>query len=1405
MKAPRPITILAALGAVTACDPSWDAPLEAPEDDLPAQSAPFENVDDLATSLDFSAAATGTPSVQASELVFSPTSVSPAAKPGFPKNNTYTVGQVLAANVLPLQGRVAALSYVGGWLFTTIEQPSSPTGSDLKERIWDLTNPTAPRSFVALAPGQMPNPNFNAHAVLYKEDMVQAGYVLRAPTYGGDLLRLDWSQVTSAGLYHSVGSRGALSYPWNVDNMWSYHPLPEFIKISKRGVVQTDTFKPKVETGIVGHPIVLGNLLLWASVGKEGLAAYDISDPAHPALLDTLPLTLGAYWPEVYGHYVIFAGKSFQVVDFSDPTNLRFVADIPTPDSDSVVYPHCQDYHCFYDTYMIDMRTVESPTPVVKRLGVDANGKALVDGSHWQLPLGNLLVLGGNGNPQGGLSIVAHQAQPDRRGPFVAHHVPADGQVAFPRGGSIQVLVHETLDMRTVSSANIKLRRVGSTIDVPVDLTFSGNGILSIAPKAELEPDASYTVSLVAGGVKDVVGNGMEPYSFSFSTGASSAGNPRPVIGALTVSPAPVAPGATATVQVTATDSNAPLSYRFDFGDGTSTGWGTSASASHPYAQAGHYVVTVQVKDALGALSAKTIGVTAAAAPTAARGSHSNRFATSGGRLFVVNGDNSTMTGLGLDTMAVAVPEVAVAANPRSIAAAADGSLWLTARDADRIEIRSTAGAALASITLPYGSAPEGIAMSPDRQMAFVTLAGAGKLLRIDTTTRAITSSLELGPSAGALAVSGDGKRVLVARLVSPQHRGEIWDVANGVGLTLTRTIPLLPSRGFGSEVEFTEPDRAENGRGVPNYLTSITLSPDGKTAWVTGKKDNVFRGLVAGGVLHWKANVGFRDLLVTPADLDADKTVRSIVCTIDLASGQERQDERRDLDNSEGPSATAFSGFGDYAFVALRGNNAVLVIDTLTKSTPLLIGLHSSRGRYQVGGAPRALFFDEARKRLWVYNDTTRSVSVLGAGALVARGEPLTTLRASVPVSGGVFEKLTPAQLAGKQLFYDAEGKVANPDGGDPILRISSEGYLSCASCHLDGGSDERVWDFSGRGEGLRNTISLLGRAGMAMGRVHWTANFDEIQDFENDLRNAFGGAGLMSDAAFAASSDPLGAKKAGRSTPLDALAAYVASLGTAKLGKSPYRNSDGTMTAAALRGKQVFQAQGCATCHAGTLLTDSPLATLKLRNVGTLGTFSGKRRGLALAGIDTPTLFGLWDSAPYLHDGAAASLADVFSHVGGQVLAAESGQLSGAAGVGISRTARGAKMVRLRDAAARVTFSAVDGGSGGPGRVTVRYAANASRAITVTVNGATVTVPNSTTVTAEGAAGYRSVSVPVAMTAGATNTIAVGWNGSYYLDLDDVMVGTANQMAAAVVHRKVPEASRADLVQYLLELDRP
>src|SRR5262249_55495295 len=221
--------------------------------------------------------------------------------------------------------------------------------------------------------------------------------------------------------------------------------------------------------------------------------------------------------------------------------------------------------------------------------------------------------------------------------------------------------------------------------------------------------------------------------------------------------------------------------------------------------------------------------------------------------------------------------------------------------------------------------------------------------------------------------------------------------------------------------------------------------------------------------------------------------------------------------------------------------------------------------------------------------------------------------------------ETLPANVLLGKQLFYDAADD-----------RLARDNYLSCASCHNDGGQDGRGWGLTGFGEGLRNTTELRGRGGMGNGPLHWTGNFDEVQDFEGQIRTMAAGTGLMSNTAFntGTRSQPLGDPKAGISSDLDALAAYVSSLNAAP--SSPYRN--GALSAQAAQGAALFANKTCGSCHSGTSFTDSALNVR--HNVGTIHAGSGTRLGAPLDGFDTPTLLGTWGSGPYLHDGSSASL---------------------------------------------------------------------------------------------------------------------------------------------------------------------
>jgi len=389
--------------------------------------------------------------------------------------------------------------------------------------------------------------------------------------------------------------------------------------------------------------------------------------------------------------------------------------------------------------------------------------------------------------------------------------------------------------------------------------------------------------------------------------------------------------------------------------------------------------------------------------------------------------------------------------------------------------------------------------------------------------------------------------------------------------------------------------DTSVSARGIPNYLGPPAVSPDGLSAWVPSKQDNIKRGKL-------------RD----NQDLTHDMSVRAIASRIDLTLQAEDLPARVDFDNAGVPSAVAFDPWGIHAFVALEASRMIAVIDVWN---------HREILRFDAGRAPQGLALAPDGRTLFVHNFMDRSVSIHDVGALI---DGITSPPPAASVVPAVnTEKLPPQVLLGKQLFYDAKDE-----------RLASQEYLSCAACHNDGGHDGRVWDFTGFGEGLRNTISLRGH-GSGQGPLHWSGNFDEVQDFENQIRSFAGGLGLISGGS---PHPPLGTPNSGRSADLDALAAYLQSLDTH--GDSPRRESDGGLTPAARAGERVFRAHDCARCHGGPEFTLG--ASGNLPDVGTLKPSSGKRLGGPLTGLDIPTLRGLWNTAPYLHDGSAATLGE-------------------------------------------------------------------------------------------------------------------------------------------------------------------
>jgi cytochrome c peroxidase len=141
----------------------------------------------------------------------------------------------------------------------------------------------------------------------------------------------------------------------------------------------------------------------------------------------------------------------------------------------------------------------------------------------------------------------------------------------------------------------------------------------------------------------------------------------------------------------------------------------------------------------------------------------------------------------------------------------------------------------------------------------------------------------------------------------------------------------------------------------------------------------------------------------------------------------------------------------------------------------------------------------------------------------------------------------------------------------------------------------------------------------------LRWSAEWNESADSEFSVRFEQFGTGLIDGGMYDTRGGP---PNQGRSYNLDCLALFIDSLAV------PARTH--VLNEAEQRGRAIFESPQtqCAMCHPAPLYTD-----LQVHDVGTAdgpGEWFGPL-------IDTPTLRFLYDSGPYLHDGAAATLWDV------------------------------------------------------------------------------------------------------------------------------------------------------------------
>jgi DNA-binding beta-propeller fold protein YncE len=249
--------------------------------------------------------------------------------------------------------------------------------------------------------------------------------------------------------------------------------------------------------------------------------------------------------------------------------------------------------------------------------------------------------------------------------------------------------------------------------------------------------------------------------------------------------------------------------------------------------------------------------------------------------------------------------------------------------------------------------------------------------------------------------------------------------------------------------------------------------------------------------------------------------------------------------------------------------------------------------GRAAVGARPRGLALTPNGREIWVANELDSTLSVLDASTL----RPLRRIDLGIPSHRDL-------RLEGRYLFGNAS--------------LTRGHQFTCNSCHPDGNTDGLTWEFAHIPDGLtlRNTRNLRGGITQT-GPFRWTGYDEDVEAFFQEEIT-----GLLH----------------GPRQEHPALHALWNLVDQFPMPPNPYRAENGRLTPEAQRGKRLFDGKaGCLSCHDGELYG----GTGRKAWIGTTPP------GLLL---DVPHLHGVFDTAPYLHDGRAETLESIFTTHNGE-----------------------------------------------------------------------------------------------------------------------------------------------------------
>lgn len=524
------------------------------------------------------------------------------------------------------------------------------------------------------------------------------------------------------------------------------------------------------------------------------------------------------------------------------------------------------------------------------------------------------------------------------------------------------------------------------------------------------------------------------------------------------------------------------------------------------------------------------------------------------------------------------------------------------------------------SKTIATPSPVSGLAISPSGSLLYATVVDFfGKALVIDIQKGKIVSEIPTGHTAMSPSLSPDGNvlyicnqfnnNVSVIDLVGkkiikniPVVREPVASAmtADGKTLVIANHLPagVADKNYSAAAVSLIDTASQKIGKNITLLngsmgLKGVAVSPDGYYAYVTHL-------LVRYQLPTTQLERGWMNTnALSIIDIPAGELITTVLLDdIDLGAAN--------------PWSVACTSDGKFICVTHAGTHEVSIIDRIKlhkKIAKAQAGEKVSRVSSSLNDIPNDLsFLTNLRQRMKLNGNGPRSMAIIDTklycGGYFSDSIDIIDLAPEIRSNSVLITPPVPMTKSyeGEMLFHDATQCFQK--------------WQSCASCHPDNARvDALNWDLLNDGMGNpKNTKSLL------LAHQSPPAMITGVRDSAETavragIRHILFSIRPESDAV--------------------AIDEYLKSL---KPLQSPYlvidpQTGKPSLSQSARRGAKIFKQAGCASCHTAPLYTN-----LKKYNVGT-----GRNKEKDIE-FDTPTLIEVWRTAPYLYDGRAATIEEIF-----------------------------------------------------------------------------------------------------------------------------------------------------------------